>query len=204
MLVPSMTLEEIRKEINKDFPILLRKIGYVNHDVRKKLSKAQKAEGYSQFFDYTSKFKNQWIYRIHSFKKYSDNSAMLIYHNGKGHAGIAVSKDLSIIYHTGHFFLRYNERRNLNLKSINEIIRAYMCENVDIEYFDLYEISEGVTAIFGDLKSGIVLGTYNEPLDFLKLNTYIPHEMLSKNQNQKLIELKEATLKYDDTSELLN
>jgi len=201
MLVPNMTLDEIRKEINKDFPILVRKMGYVTQDIQKQWRKVGKPDDYIKFFDYTSKFKNHWIYRIEPLRKFSNCSAMLVYYNGRGHAGIASSKELNIIYHTGHFFLRYNERRNLELKTLEEIIRAYMNENHDIEYIDLEEISDDVTTIFGEIVSGIVLGTYNKRLDFLKLNTYLPHHMLSSNQNQKLIELKEATHKYNDSSD---
>jgi hypothetical protein len=203
MLVPSMTVDEIKKEINKDFPILVRKMGYVCEEIKKKWKKDKKPEGFVQFFDYNSKYKNHWIYRIQRFKKFSNASAMLLYYNGKGHAGISASKDIGIIYHTGHFFLRYNERRNLQLKSLDEIVRAYMNENFNIEYLDLDQISDDVTTIFGETESGIVLGTYNSRLDFLKLNTYLPHHMLSKNQSQKLLELKEAMQKYQDESHLI-
>jgi hypothetical protein len=59
MIIPTMTLEEIRKEISKDFPILDRKVNYVVHDLLKKLSNYEKTKGYVQFFDYCSK----WIFR---------------------------------------------------------------------------------------------------------------------------------------------
>jgi len=49
MLVPLMTIEEIRREINKDFPIVFRKMGYVAQKLKKK---------FVQFFDYYSKYKN--------------------------------------------------------------------------------------------------------------------------------------------------
>jgi len=35
MLVPLMTIEEIRREINKDFPIVFRKMGYVAQKLKK-------------------------------------------------------------------------------------------------------------------------------------------------------------------------
>lgn len=37
MLVPLMTIEEIRREINKDFPIVFRKMGYVAQKLKKKI-----------------------------------------------------------------------------------------------------------------------------------------------------------------------
>ncbi len=197
MMVPGMTLEEIKKEVAKDFAILYRKMGYVTEEMHKKWRREKKPDGYAEFFNYTSKYKNHWIYRLQSFKKYCAASAMLLYYNGKGHAAISVSKDISIIYHTGHFFLRYNERRNLQLKTLEDIVRAYMNENFDIEYLDLEKISDKVTHIFGEIDSGVVLGSFHRRLDFLRLNTYLPHHMLSRNQNQRLAELK-ATMNESD------
>jgi len=37
MLVPLMTIEEIRREINKDFTIVFSKMGYVAQKLKKKI-----------------------------------------------------------------------------------------------------------------------------------------------------------------------
>ena len=113
MIVPSMNLEEIIKEINKDFPILSRKVHYVEKDLRKKLTKHQRSEGFTKFFDYNSKYKNHWICKIQYAKKEEYSAMMLLYHTGKSHAAILVASEFEMLYHTSHFFMRYNERRNL-------------------------------------------------------------------------------------------
>jgi hypothetical protein len=184
MLVSTMTLEEIRREIEKDFPILRRKIGYVVHDLERELSKDIRKKGFVQFYDYLSKYKNQWIYRVEIIKKEPLVSCMLVYHNGRGHAAIEMTQDEEIIYFTGHFFERYNERCKLGLKSIYDIIRMYMNENNFCDFQELEEVAEGIVKIFCLIPSGIMLGMYNKPLSLIKANTFLTNDMLGKSQNE--------------------
>jgi hypothetical protein len=204
MIIPSMTLEEIRREIEKDYPILFRKMEYVAHDMNKALSKTDKLKGVERYFDYCSKYKNQWIYRICFTQKKIEFENMLLFHNGKGHAAICVSADMELIYHTGHFFQRFNERCNLGLKTIPDIIRAYMRENKEYEMKELVEVEPGIFKIFGLIKSGIILGMQNANLKLFKLNTFISNNMLSKNQNELKLMMLDVLEKYKHTSGLLN
>jgi len=154
-----MTIADIRRELQKDVPILLRKITYVIQDLEKHSSKEAQKQGFVRYYDYTSKFRNHWIYRVHINRKQSDGSNMLVYHNGKGHAGITVSPQFEIIYHSPHFFQRYNERRKLGLTDVFDIIRVYMNESQAVLFEDLEDIRPGVTKVFGQIPSGVVLGT---------------------------------------------
>ena len=189
MLVPNMTLEEIRKEIEKDYPILYRKLGYMEHDLRKRLFKKQIDDGYTKFFDYSSKLKNEWICRIHFHKKETYNALLLYFFDGKGVCGIALTENWVLVYHTGHFFKRYNERRNLNLVHMKDIIRVYMDENI-VYTFSLYkEVSPGVFLIFGKIDSGTIFGTLYEKSKFVKVNTFLPNDMLNDRQKALLSKL---------------
>jgi hypothetical protein len=200
MIVPSMTLEEIRKEIDKDYPILFRKMDYQEHDLRKKLHKFIIEKGYSQFYEYNSKYKNHWMYRIQINKNFTEDQAMMIYHNGRGHVGIGIADDKTLLFHTGHFFERYNERRKLGLKSFNDIVRAYMSDNKIYDIKGIEEITPSISTIIGKIESGIVLGTLNRKLNLAKMNTFLPFEMLGPNQKEHLSELIEIGKKYKDTS----
>lgn len=204
MLIPTMTLEEIQREIEKDYPILMRKMVYVAHELQKKLSKEVKKQGYLEFFDYTSKYKNHWIYKIRIDKKSFNYGAMLLYHNGRGYAGIECTADINITYHTGHFFARYNERRKLGLATIREIICAFLTEVDVFKFQELEEIDEGIFKIFGMIPSGIVLGMFNKPLGLVKANTFIANDTLTPNQKELIEELKETLEKYKGTSGHLN
>jgi hypothetical protein len=202
MIVPSMTLEEIRKEIDKEFPILYRKVGYVIHDLKKQLHKKQLDEGFTKCFDYTSKFKNQWIYRIHLHKKEVEKAAMVLFFDGKGICGIAIAADYSLIYHTGHFFRRYNERLNLNLVHTKDIMVAYMKENMVYAFKAYKQAAPGIYLVFGQVESGTVLGTLNEKLRIVKVNTFLPNDMLNNRQKDYAEKLKNAeAVDFDGFSE---
>lgn len=200
MLIPTMTLEEVRKEIAKDFPILFRKANYVAVDLAKSLSKVEKIQGHTAFYEYTSKYKNKWIYRIHVTKKQNIISGMMLYHSGIGHVGIAVTQQ-GIVYHTGHFFQRYNERSNLHLHSLNDIIHSYMDHTTRFDFQMLDEIAPGIRKVFCRIESGVILGTLNSPLQLLKANTFLSREMLRGDQIELDKELMNDELnKYADTS----
>ena len=192
MIVPSMTLEEIRKEIIKDFPILFRKVGYVEHDLKKRLTKKQIDDGFTKFYDYNSKYKNQWIYRIRFCKKEVETTVMLHFFDGKGYGGISVTSDFVIVYQTGHFFKRYNERLKLNLIHLKDIMIAFMNENMVYEFSPYSEPLPGIFSVFGKVKSGTVFGTLNEKLRIIKVNTFLPNDMLNQKQKDLLRQLNEA------------
>ncbi len=213
MIVPSMTLEEIRKEIEKDYPILHRKATYVAHDLIRELSKAQKEKAGIYFFDYYSKYKNHWIYKIEITKKQTFYTYVLLYHNGRGYMALFVAmkyekeidpERMIIIFHTGHFFDRYNERLKLGLKTIREIIPIYMNENNKYDIKELEEIEPGVVTMFCLIESGAVLGTYNRHLKLIKANTFLPLDMLSRNQLELKAALKLQMEKYKHSSASLH
>jgi len=105
MLVSTMTLEEIRREIEKDFPILRRKIGYVVHDLERETEQRHQKKRilYSSMIIFPS-IKTSGFTGWRSLKKNRLVSCMLVYHNGRGHAAIEMTQDEEIIYFTGHFF----------------------------------------------------------------------------------------------------
>ena len=203
MIVPSMTLEEIRKEIEKDYPILYRKLGYMSEDMRKKLSKQQLLNGYETFFDYRSKYKNQWVNRICVFKPHVNIQCMLVYHNGKGHVGIVVTAKRNLIYHTGHFFSRFNERKNLGLVTFHDIICHYLTESNAIDIQEMEEVAPGVFTMFAVVPSGIIMGTVHRPFSLIKANTFLSHEMLNHRQTELKNLVKETMKKYQETAGLL-
>ncbi len=203
MLVPSMTLQEIRKEFEKDYPILRRKIQYVTHDLTKKLNRYTKSQGFINIYDYYSKNKNHWLYRLNISDKDKKQSVMMLYHNGKGNVAISILGNLQMVYHTGHFFERYNERNNLGLSTFKDIVKAYMNETFVIDFKTLDEIAPGIFKVFCIIPSGVALGMFNEKINMVKTNTFLTNSMLSQNQLKLKEELKNELDKYEHSSDRL-
>ena len=123
MIVPSMSFEEMRKEIEKDFEILYRKAKFVTRKVEHDNSPLSNKR-IIKYFDYYSKYKNTWIYKVDISKKYNIVSFMVYFYGDKGlNAFEKLTNGESICYFTAHFFRRFNERCKLNLTVPNDIIR---------------------------------------------------------------------------------
>jgi len=80
-----MTLEDIRREIQKDFPIVKRKSIYVCQKLEKQYAQSLKEKQMALHYDYHSKYKNNWIYLMRLVKKKSTISYMVYY---EGHRGL--------------------------------------------------------------------------------------------------------------------
>ncbi len=149
MIVPSMNVEEIRKEIKKKFPIVFRKANYVAIELGKTL-KPKREEKIIRYFDYLSKYKNSWIYKV-ILTRQRDYYVFLHYNYDKqGLNAIAVMGDLDdyMFLFTAHCFKRYKERRNLNLVNPTDILRSFMDDNSSFQVQRMGAIGEDFHEIF--------------------------------------------------------
>ena len=184
MLVPAMTLEDIRREIQKDFPILHRKSSYVLHKLERMFDKSTIEKGVVRFFEYRSKYKNTWIYKINLSKGKNDLFFLAYYYGNKGLTAVCPLSNDILLYSTGHFFNRYNERRKLNLVMPHDIMRTFMNDNKEFKFQPMDEVSPGIYTMFGALDSGAALGMFNKNLNLYKLNTFISHDMMRDDQRE--------------------
>jgi len=184
MLVPSMTLEEIKKEIAKDFPIVFRKSEYLAQDLKRSL-KHTHFEKEVRFYDYLSKYKNNWIIRIEEQKKGSMVTFITWYYNEAGlTAIIPVENNDYLSFFTAGFFKSFNERMQLNLTLPNDIIRAYADENLINGDVKLGYCAKGIYKFYCSTPHGYVLGTCNEYEKFYKLHAFMTHEMLKGREGE--------------------
>jgi len=196
MLVPSMSIDELRIEMGKDMLILMRKSDYVAH----KLMRAHmplKDKHIVRFYDYYSKYKNNWIYRIEMTKKITLFSYMAYFETPKGiNAMYMLQPQLALCYFTSHVFNRYNERTKLNLVKPIEIMQSFMNNNGQMQAETLEETSAKIAKVFVVSDSGVLLGWYDGEKKFYKFNTFITHEMLKGDQLEREAELKLQLEKY--------
>jgi hypothetical protein len=204
MLVPSMNLAEIRKEIDKDYPIVYRKMGYVGKALTKSLSPQAKKAGFQVFYEYRSPNKNHWIYRVYGTKKKTMYEGALIYHTGKNLVAITVTAEIKIIYHTHHFFERYNQRLNLGLTSFSDLVRHFLGSDIIFIFHELEEIEPNVWSMFCLIPKGAILGTYYRKLEIMKANTFVTTDMLHEDQHEMRMFLKEKFKKYVSSSSELD
>src|ERR1700741_2701710 len=126
MIVPSMTYQEIRKELIVDFPIAYKKSEYVLEDLEKWMRKAKVKTPVHQY-DYVSRNKNKWVIKIDIGKKDVARSFMTYFYTSENKiAAVGVIDTKQLLYFTSHFFKRYNERLKLGILLPEDIIRHYV------------------------------------------------------------------------------
>jgi hypothetical protein len=196
MIVPSMTFEEMRKEIEKDFEILYRKAKYVVRKVEHDNSPLGKKR-IIKFFDYYSKHKNNWIYKADISKKYNIVSFMIYFYGDRGlNAFEKLNGEECVCYFTAHFFRRFNERCKLNLSVPNDIIRAFMADNEFFCFRTIEKITQDYSKMVCSSKSGVSLGILDHKLKIYRMNTFLSNDMLKGSQIEMDNSMKETLEKY--------
>lgn len=182
MLVPSMNLSEIRKEIAKDFQIVFRKSRYVLEDILK-ANRPLRGKRIIKVLDYLSKHKNTWIYKWDIDKKVCVANYLVWYYGDRGLTAVeSFSNSDQLFYYTSHYFKRYNERLNLQINDPKTLLHTFMNNHLAYTFEFLDEVSPGVWKFFAVTKNGVALGTYIKSLKYYKMNTFITHAMLKGNQ----------------------
>ena len=196
MLVPSMTLDEIKKEIQQDYEIVNRKTIYL-------VKEQQKAAKHNnnkvvKYYDYLSKQKNNWLFRIESKKKIASISMLVYYYTNIGLMGILLMPDYNTLHlHTSHFFQRFNERLSLNLKTPKEIMCTFLEECWQFMEHGKEEVSPGVFKIFALTERGYCLGYTLTDKNISIMNTFLSHEMLKGDQLELAERLNEELAKVE-------
>jgi len=182
MLVPAMNLEEIRKELTKDFEIVERKSLYVVKDLKRQHAPLRDKR-IIKVYDYQSKFKNNWIFKWDVDKK----SSVCVYLTWYiGHRGLTAIQGFPynncLFYYTSHYFKRYNERLGLGITDPKKLLHTFMHNHLAYSFQYLEEIDRGVHKFFAYTKNGVALGTYVQFHNYYKMNTFITHDMLKGSQ----------------------
>lgn len=182
MLVPAMNLAEIRKEIAKDFEIVERKSLYVMKDLKRQHAPLRDKR-IIKVYDYHSKFKNNWIFKLDVDKRASISVYLVWYIGNRGLTAIQTfTKTNCLFYYTSHYFKRYNERLNLGINDPKKLLHTFMHNHLAYKFEFLEEIAPGVLKFFAYTKNGVALGTYIHSQNYYKMNTFITHDMLKGNQ----------------------
>jgi hypothetical protein len=202
MIVPSMSNDEIVKEILTDIAVVRRKLEYTAKDVRKQLLKTKKYP-FIKCYDYISPTKNNWIYLL-EFKSKSDIYMSFINYHYTSiglRAGLVTSFDLKswdedFIFFTGHFFSRFVERENKVFVNPIDKIKLFFTLNADIMFaVKEEELEGGGREVIGTGNIGVVLGIKSSKGIFI-CNTYLSNEMLRKDQTLITSQLKEELDHY--------
>lgn len=191
MLVPTMTAEEVCKEIKKDFPDLLVKISVNKENTYRKFIKAVLFPVINHF-SWKSQSGNMWnvimIARYRNERKYPVMIPYLKYENvGVGLIYPKMIPDgISIINFRPHFWKRYHERllipNGLDGLSFDEQVNHFFL-NSGLFHLDFRKGSnKGHEGFVGYTKNGVFFGVVSEELDYICIKTFVSADMLFNGQ----------------------
>ncbi|MEW6469092.1 MAG: hypothetical protein AB1458_09220 [Bacteroidota bacterium] len=203
MLLPSMSITAVRRELIRDLPGLERRSKTLIRRMEGAVPAAVALQSLVLFYDQVSGSRNNWICRVYMGPRSSSATFMTCYYSRRGLGAVTLSKENKLLYFTEHLLQRYNERRNLGLIRPDEVIRAFMNDNYSFHFERLEDIYPGVSKIFCRTESGVLLGTAHEKLDLLKMNTFLTTAMLKGNQVEMEAQLSEALEKYKNSADRL-
>lgn len=181
MLVPAMNMDEIRKEVYKDFPCIYRKAGYVASKVLKNFGPIKDKVIYKAF-DYCSPSKNKWIYSLKLSKSQTVIFLLAYFYNQSGLHAYGVFGDSDYLLHFDkHFFERYNERENLGLPLKHDVMQTFVKENF-VYSFHKYGEENGVSKMFYLTEKGMILGDRDDSKKVINARTYLPYRLLTQKK----------------------
>ena len=185
MFVSSMTFEEIRQEMDKEKGSLVNKIK--THIIQiHKLMRKYNMHTLDKEYEYISKRKNRWVYRVHNDKSNKDYiwyDLYCLYYTQRSYAVVIYNvEENTVNYYTSHFFTRYFQREGLDREDVKEIIRTFFSRSAKGAYQPLKQVSDDVWQIFNQTENGVALGYRHDKLNLFEYRTFINNSMLKGSQ----------------------
>lgn len=206
MIVPTMTSEELAKEIISDFKHVTAKTKHLMKQTHK-VAVRSKNKHHQQMFEYKSPLDNKWLIFINYHVKNPIFVPVIYYINRFGLNGIMVSQNevkdqyfhirgrttiqQDMYHYTSHFLQRYNERflQNNDMSKL-DLLKHFIKQNQFIQARTAPDTEKYKNPIYGKFNDGIgfgdkeVLSTNN----MLHFRTFLTTDKIYDNQDDYLKE----------------
>lgn len=182
MLLRTMTIPEIRREVLKDAPSILKKAAFVARKTVKNL-KLAKNKTACRVIEFKSALYNNWILGFKLGRQNSEAFLMSYFYNRSGLHAYGIFGDSDYLLHfDDHFFKRYNERLKLGLQTRLEAMKAFAGGQF---FYSLHRRKgkyRGNTKIFIITENGLILGDQDDATGMINARTFLPLYMLNRKQ----------------------
>jgi hypothetical protein len=194
MLISTMNHSEISREVKRDYNVLLNttilRLGSEYDRERRKL-KIDNKRTYTRLYTIKTAHKNNWIIvmgKAPSKEKYIGTESLTLccvtyFYDNKGLKVLNWTNIGVLQVYNGHFFQRYNQRLNLGLTSLIEIVKRYFfynrysCETCHVENDHIRFV--------GFSKDGLLLGELQQEGNWLVWRTFISRDLIRFLQQKK-------------------
>ncbi len=197
MIIPNMSLPEIRKSVSTDFEIELhRKLESLKVTSRGKWMRGGK-QPFAETIFFVAKSKNSWRITITCA---SDGTINLIpYLITYDNIGITATHillgfdNMPMMHFNTHFFKRYKERGKIALEKPEDIVKHFFRKNTIL--LPCYQPNEdGTQQLFTPLDGGIGLGIFYVDSEICEFKTFVDNSLLRQDQKDEIAEIWRSTI----------
>ncbi len=187
MILPTMTSEELAKEIMADYENVCAKVIHIMKQTRR-LAIKSRTKHHQQLFEYKSPMKNDWLIFVNHYIKDPIFVPVVRYLNKHGMNGVMVGSDKVLLSHyTSHFLERYNERflKNGDMTKL-DLLKHFISHNPMVQTQKMPDDKDYTNSIFARFNQGMGFG-YKEVLTknvFIHLKTFVSSDMRFENQEE--------------------
>jgi hypothetical protein len=188
MIVPNMSLPEIRKAVSDDLA----------YEIKRKIQSIEVTHsgkwirnGRKDFVEtilFPVKSKNNWRITVTCNKNGVNAVPYLISYNKIGVTASHVPlgfDPISLLHFNTHFFKRYRERGKIAIEKPEDLVKFFFKKNTVLLpcYFPR---EDGTLQLFTPLAGGVGLGNYHEESDICEFKTFVDNSLLGQNQKDQI------------------
>jgi hypothetical protein len=196
MIVPGMTLPEIRQSVLKDYQSELRnKLNSITVTHQRKWQ-VNGCRDTLETILFPTKSKNDWRIIIECTSFGASTMAYLVSYNT---IGITASflctafDSLSFMHFNTHFFKRYKERLKLKIEKPEELVKTFFKKNRHL-FPGFLDMEDGSKQLFVPLRGGVGLGIHHPDDDIYEFKTFVDDSLLKENQRKRIEEINTTAL----------
>ena len=196
MIVPNMSLPEIRKSVFEDF----------SHEIKSKLQSIEITyqgrwirngrKDFVETISYRVKSRNNWRITVSCGNNGVSAIPYLISYNNVGLTASHVPMDfdsMPLLHFNTHFFKRYRERGKISIEKPEDLVKFFFKKNPVL--FPCYSPrKDGTQQLFTPLSGGVGLGNYHEESGICEYKTFVDNSLLRQDQKDEICKIWTETL----------
>ncbi len=196
MIVPNMSLPEIRKSVLDDFAGEIKsKIESIKVTHKCKWIRNGRKD-FVETIHFPVKSKNNWRITVNCNKMGVTATPYLISYNKIGVTASHISLDsfsTSLMHFNTHFFKRYRERGKIAIEKPEELVKFFFKKNT-VLLSCYFPREDGTQQLFTPLAGGVGLGNYHLESDICEFKTFVDDGLLRQDQKDEICNIWTTTL----------
>lgn len=196
MIVPNMSLPEIRKSVSDDFVCEIKsKVQSVKVTHHSKWIRSGRKD-FVETILFPVKSRNNWRITVTCNKDGINVIPYLISYNNRGMMASHIPLDddsMPLMHFNTHFFKRYRERGRIAIEKPEDLVKKFFRKNIVLLpcYFPR---KDGTKQLFTPLAGGVGLGNYHVESDLCEFKTFVDDSLLGQNQKVEIFNIWSDTL----------